>query len=74
VPWSPLAWATKGAAGGEQRISDISRIIQEIVEQPGWLSANSPAFIITGTGTRVAESCNGDRGGAPMLHAEYGAP
>jgi hypothetical protein len=58
VSWSPVPWTTIGQAGPYQRTPDISRIIQEIVEQPGWLSGNSPALIITGAGTRVAESCN----------------
>ena len=71
VSWFPLPWTTVGEAGPDQRTPDVSRIIQEIVNRPGWSSGNSLVFIITGTGKRVAESYNGDRSGAPMLHVEY---
>ena len=71
VAWSPLPWTTMGAAGPDQRTPDISQIIQEIVNRPGWSSFNSLVVIITGTGERVAESYNGNQGGAPLLHVEY---
>jgi hypothetical protein len=71
VPWSPVAWNTVGQAGPDQRTPDVSQIIEEIVGRPGWSSGNSLAVIITGTGERVAESYNGDRGGAPLLYVEY---
>jgi hypothetical protein len=50
---------------------DIKTIVQEIVNRPGWSSGNSLAFIITGTGTRTAESYEGNFGAAPLLHVEY---
>ena len=71
VSWSPVAWSTVGEAGPEQRTPDVSQIIQEIVARPGWLSGNALAVIITGTGERVAESYNGNRDAAPLLHVEY---
>ena len=71
VAWSPTAWTIKGEAGSDQQTPDISLIIQEVVDRPGWSSGNSLAVIITGTGERVAESFNGDPGGAPLLHVEY---
>ena len=71
MAWSPLPWTTMGEAGPDQRTPDISQIIQEIVSRPDWSSGNSLAFIITGTGKRVAESYNGDQGGAPLLHVEF---
>ena len=71
VPWAPLAWTTIGAANGDQRTPDVSHIVQEIVDRPGWLGGNSLAFIITGTGRRTAESYEGSRGGAPLLYVEY---
>ena len=69
--WSPLPWTTLGEAGSDQQTPDLSQIIQEIVDRPGWSSLNSLVIIITGTGKRVAESYNGDQGGAPLLHVEY---
>ena len=73
VAWSPVVWTTVGHAGPDQRTPDISSIIQEIVDQPGWLSGNSLVVIITGIGERVAESYNGNPNGAPLLHVEYSA-
>ena len=71
VSWSPAPWTTVGEAGSDQRTPDVSKIIQEIVDRPGWSSGNSHVLIITGTGKRVAESYNGDQRGAPILHVEY---
>jgi hypothetical protein len=71
VLWSPAAWPTVGAAGTDQRTTDLAAVIQEIVNRPGWLSGSSLAIIITGTGKRVAESYDGDVPGAPLLHVEY---
>jgi hypothetical protein len=60
-----------GQTGAAQRTPDISSIIQEVVDRSGWSSGNSLVLIITGSGERVAESYNGDRNGAPLLHVEY---
>jgi hypothetical protein len=68
--WSPQAW-TAGAAGAGQRTPDLSAILEEIVGQPGWVAGNSIVLIFSGTGRRVAESFEGDAGGAPLLHVEY---
>ncbi|MBD2201960.1 DUF11 domain-containing protein [Calothrix sp. FACHB-1219] len=71
VAWNPANWSTVGAAGTDQRTSNIAAIIQEIINRPGWTSGNSIATIITGTGKQVAESFEGDAAGAPLLHIEY---
>jgi hypothetical protein len=71
VNWSPGPWLTIGEAGLEQRIPDISAIIQEVVNRSGWVSGNAVVVIITGSGVRTAESYDGDSGGAPLLHVEY---
>ena len=72
VPWTPPPWPTVGEAGLDQRTPDIAIVIQEIVDAPGWSSGNALVVIITGTGTRTAESYKGDPLGAPILHVEYG--
>ena len=69
--WSPVPWNTVGEAGPDQQTSDIAAVIQEIVSRTGWLSGNSLAIIIAGTGKRVAESFNGVANAAPLLHIEY---
>jgi len=71
VDWSPAAWNSVGAAGPDQQTPDISSIIEEIVNLPGWASGNSLVVIITGTGRRTAESYNGAPSGAPRLQVEY---
>ncbi|MBI3463270.1 MAG: cadherin repeat domain-containing protein, partial [Planctomycetes bacterium] len=71
VPWSPPAWTTLGAKGPDQQTPDIAPVIQEIVDRMNWVAGNSLAIIISGSGKRVAESFEGSRTGAPLLHVEY---
>ena len=71
VLWSPAPWTLVGESGLDQRTSDISSIVQEIVGRPGWSSGNSLVLIVTGSGERTAESVNGDADAAPLLHVEY---
>jgi len=71
VSWSPAAWGNVGAAGEDQRSSDLTAIVQEIVSETDWNSGNAMAFIFTGSGRRVAVSYEGDQAGAPLLHVEY---
>jgi len=72
VSWSPDPWLIVGEAGSAQRTPDISSIIQEIVNRPGWTNGNSLVIIITGTGVRTAEAYEGVAAAAPLLHVEYG--
>lgn len=50
---------------------DISTIVQELVNQAGWVNLNSMVFKITGTGHRTASSYDGNSGGAALLHVEF---
>ena len=71
VDWSPPPWTSGGAAGEDQRTPDLSDVIKEIVERPGWVNGNSLVTIITGTEVndkRTAESWNGDSSGAAALN------
>lgn len=72
--WSPLAWSVVGEAVVAQRTPDISAVIQEVIDRPGWASGNDLAIIINGTGTRTAESYNGSPSAAPLLRIEYNSP
>jgi hypothetical protein len=69
VAWDPAPWNTRGEAGPAQQTPDLSFIIDEIINQTGWVSGNAVVVIITGTGTRTAESFNGTT--PPILHIEY---
>ncbi|MCP4712250.1 MAG: T9SS type A sorting domain-containing protein [Planctomycetes bacterium] len=71
VNWNPPAWDAVGAAGVDQRTTSITPVIQEITNRPGWTSGNSLAIMISGSGSRVADSYDGDPSGAPLLHLEY---
>ena len=77
IPWSPPPWNTKDEAGPDQQTPDISSVIQEIVNRPGWTQSSSLVIIISGTGERTAEAYDGVSAAAPLLHVEYvssGAP
>jgi hypothetical protein len=50
---------------------DLSPVIQEIVNRGDWSSGNAMVVIVTGTGTRIAESEDGESSAAPLLHVEY---
>jgi len=71
VNWTPAAWGLVGEVGANQRTPDLSTLIREIVTRPGWVSGNSLAIIITGTGHRTARAYDGKPLGAALLHIEY---
>ena len=63
-----VAWNN---AGDQFTSPSLVSIVQEIVNQSAWAYGNSMAFIITGTGKRVAESQDGSAIDAPRLRIEY---
>jgi uncharacterized protein YoaH (UPF0181 family) len=69
VGWVPVPWGVVGEAGLDQQTPNLASIVQELVLRPGWSSGNAIALIVTGTGTRTAESYEG--GYPPLLHIEY---
>ena len=75
VNWYPPAWNSAGASGPDQRTIDISTIVAEIINRPGWSSGYSMVFIITSnsteSGTRSAVSYDGNPTAAPLLHVEF---
>lgn len=71
VAWSPGSWDTVGETGPNQQSPDIAPIIQEIIDRPGWAAGNALAVVVSGSGTRTAQSFDGDPAGAPLLHIEY---
>jgi uncharacterized protein YjiK len=66
--WTPPPWPQVGARGVDQRTPDLSAVVQEVVNRPGWTSGSAVALVITGSGSRVAESFEGTF--APVLHLE----
>jgi len=57
ITWIPPDWNVVGATGANERVN-VTSIVQEIVNRPGWVSGNSIAFSISwvsGSGVRTAE-------------------
>lgn len=60
VSWSGIPdWSVEHQAGPNQRTPDIAALVQEVVNRGGWQSGNAIAFVLTGEGTRKAESYEG---------------
>lgn len=72
VSWEPSPWPTVGARGTDQRTPNLAVLIQEVIDNPEWQKDKPIAFIIEGTGRRTAESRDGSKSNAPLLHIEYG--
>ena len=69
VNWNNIpAWNT---VSEKHQSPDITSVIQEIVDRSGWTEFNKIAIIITGTGSRTAESYNGEPANAASLHIEF---
>ena len=73
VPWEVAAdtWTVAGQSAEDEQTPDLSSLVQMAVDQDGWESGNAMVFTIMGSGTRVAESFDGDPVGAPALIVEY---
>jgi len=71
VTWEPAEWPTVGAAGADQETPDLSAIIQEIVNRPGYTQSSAITIIIAGSGERTAEAYEGDAGSAALLTVHY---
>ena len=68
VSWNPGSWNHEG---DEKKTPNLKAIIQEIVNRDDWQPSNSMAFLITGSGKRVADSYDGSPNTAALLHIEY---
>ena len=73
VGWIPEAWGTPNTAFST---SDITPILQEIVNRPGWVAGNTMGFIINNTTpgggqARIAETADGDASKSPRLRVVY---
>jgi hypothetical protein len=71
IGWAPEPWLVVGEAGSAQRTPDLSTVIQETIDRPGWASGNALVLLIGGTGHRTARSFEGSAVGAALLHVEY---
>jgi tetratricopeptide (TPR) repeat protein len=71
VAWSPPAWPSTGVAGADQRTPDLSDVVQEIVDRPGWAPGGALALIVSGSGRRTADAFEGSASGAALLHLAW---
>ncbi|MEP1094089.1 MAG: hypothetical protein ABJG78_03215 [Cyclobacteriaceae bacterium] len=82
VDWTIPIWTTDqiGTAGAGQVTADISSLIKEIIDRPGWVSGNSINIIIKPTTAtlanstesgRVAEAFDGDPALASVLTIDW---
>jgi len=75
--WDIPVWGAVRATGPTERTPDLSRVIQEIVDQDGWAAGNAMVIILEDNpanpseGTREAEAFDGDASLAALLHIEY---
>ena len=77
VDWSAPAWSTATA----EQTPDLTAIVQEIVDRPGWCGSNSMAFIIEpkldaglnpiGPGPRLADAYDSNPTNAPILRVDF---
>ena len=72
VTWTPDPWTVVGEHGVKQRTPDLTSVVQEIVNRPGW-SGGAMVVIITGDGVgkRTAESFEAGAALAASLHIEF---
>lgn len=68
VTWDIPAW---NAIDQQQSSPDLSALVQEVVDRPGWTANNSMVFIIFGSGSRTAESYDGSPAEAARLFVVY---
>ena len=57
-----------GEAGADQRTPDLSAVVQEVVDRPGWARGNALVVLVSGTGKRAAVAAW--RAGAPLPIAQ----
>ncbi len=71
VTWTPAPWTNTGDAGPDQQTPDLTAVVQEVVDRPGWQSGNALAFVLSGTGKRVARAFDGKEREAALLHIDF---
>ncbi len=75
VNWSNVPpWTVTHEGGIDQRTPDLSTLVGEMITSSGWTYGNPLTFIITGMGTREAESFDGTTAEAPTLVIDYTVP
>jgi hypothetical protein len=71
VTWTPPTWPTVGAHGAAERTPDLTPVLQELVNRPGWASGNAVVLVLTGSGRRTAEAFESGAASAPRLQITW---
>jgi hypothetical protein len=71
VAWSPDPWTDVGSSGPPSRTPDLSAILQELVDQPGWTPTSALALLVGGAGHRTAAAEEHETLDPPQLHVAY---
>ena len=71
VTWAVEVWNARGDAEESQRSPDLTPIIDELIEQHGWVNGDPLVLVISGSGLREAKSYDGSRHQAPQLIIRY---
>jgi hypothetical protein len=71
VAWAPAAWNT---VDQKHQTPDLTTVVQEIINRPGWAEGNSLVLFAEGSGTREAESFDGESTAAPLLIVNFTVP
>lgn len=90
VQWAPRPWLADKTDGGGydgstasagfvappamERSPDLSEVVQDLVDRPGWTPDSAAALLITGRGRRVATAFDDDPTAAPRLVVSYRPP
>ena len=73
VNWSIPAgsWNAIGQNGADQATSDLSQLVQAMVNRNDWNAGNAMVFLINGSGLRESESFDGLPSGAAKLIIDF---
>ncbi len=74
IHWYPPVWSQPNAAGPDQRSPNLSILMQQIVDRPGWSSGNDIVVMITGVGRRTSWSYDQSPTRAPRLCVSFAYP
>lgn len=73
VAWADIPlWTVDGAAGEDQRTSDLSSLLQQVVDREDWAEGNALTLKIEGEGNRSADAFESNA--APVLHVLWSMP
>ncbi|MEL6593449.1 MAG: Ig-like domain-containing protein, partial [Bacteroidota bacterium] len=71
--WSPPLWLSANQAAAPQQSPDLSLLLQEVVDRPGWQSNNALVILLDGEGGRPAYAHDANPNLAAQLIISYQA-